>query len=175
MAVQQVPNFSSTKILERSLAAQKSPKILLTWIFRKHFTKLADFLEKIGSGKNNFGKNDFGETDFWKNIFARTDFGKSIWPDFLSVLTIFSSKKMSKKVEKNRNFHGFRVFFFEIFEFFCYFHDEWRTTSQNACRPSHVLVMQSSWGEREKALRVPRAVNIGWRFTARMQVHESEV
>ena len=29
---------------------------------------------------------------------------------------------------------------------------------------------QDTCTEKEKALRVPRAVNIGWRFTARMQV-----
>ena len=29
---------------------------------------------------------------------------------------------------------------------------------------------QDTCSEKEKALRVPRAVNIGWRFTARMQV-----
>ena len=29
---------------------------------------------------------------------------------------------------------------------------------------------ERSWSEKEKALRVPRAVNIGWRFTARIQV-----
>ena len=32
------------------------------------------------------------------------------------------------------------------------------------------VIEQDAWTETEKALRVPRAVNIGRRFTARMQV-----
>ena len=31
-------------------------------------------------------------------------------------------------------------------------------------------IEQDTCNAKEKALRVPRAVNIGWRFTARMQV-----
>ena len=31
------------------------------------------------------------------------------------------------------------------------------------------VIEQDTWTEKEKALRVPPAVNIGWRFTARMQ------
>ena len=33
------------------------------------------------------------------------------------------------------------------------------------------VIEQDTCNEKENALRVPRAVNIGWRFTARMQVH----